>query len=101
MSLLKSPCHPGEILKHEFLVPFGLSEGALAKLLDVPRTRIERITKEVTGVSPDTAIRLAKFFKTTPEFWVNMQTNFDMSVAVNAVDVSHIEPFEMPEAKVA
>ena len=87
---MTNPNHPGDILKHEFLAPLAMSEGQLAKRLGVPRTRIERLTKEVTGVTPDTAFRLAKFFGTTPQFWINMQTNYDLANA--DVDVSHIEP---------
>ena len=60
--MLKKPSHPGEILKLEFLEPLGLSEGALAKRLGVPRTRIGRLVKGVTSVTPDTAFRLARFF---------------------------------------
>ena len=75
------PVHPGEILREEYLVPLDMSPGALAKQLDVPRTRIERLAKEETPVTPDTALRLAKFFRTTPQFWMNMQTSFDLKVA--------------------
>lgn len=62
------PIHPGEILREEFLTPLGLSAGALAKALGVPRTRIERIVKEQMGISADTALRLAKYFDTTLTF---------------------------------
>lgn len=92
MGLLKNPCHPGEILKHEFLEPLGVSPIALAKRLSVPRTRIERLVKEQTGVTPDTALRLSKAFGTTPEFWVNLQTNHDMARVAKETDVSGIEP---------
>jgi addiction module HigA family antidote len=68
------PVHPGEFLREEYLVPLGMSAGTLARELRVPRTRIERIVKEEIGVTPDTALRLAKFFDTTPEFWMNFQT---------------------------
>src|SRR5690606_37044634 len=64
------PIHPGEFLREEYLVPLGISAGALAKALHLPRTRIERIVKEEVGVTPDTALRLARYFKTTPEFWM-------------------------------
>ncbi|RUZ27807.1 addiction module antidote protein, HigA family, partial [Mesorhizobium sp. M7A.F.Ca.CA.001.15.1.1] len=61
------PVHPGEFLREEYLVPLGMSVGALAKKLNLPRTRIERIAKEEIGLTPDTALRLARFFNTTPE----------------------------------
>nr|WP_313015812.1 HigA family addiction module antitoxin [Brucella intermedia] len=72
------PVHPGEILREEYLRPLGLSAGALAKYLNVPRTRIERLANEQTSLTPDTALRLAKVFQTTPEFWMNMQASFDL-----------------------
>lgn len=92
MGLMQNPSHPGEILKHEFLEPYGLSSIRLAKIIDVPRTRIERIVKGTTSVTPDTALRLSKAFGTTPEFWVNMQANYDMAAARKEVDVSAIKP---------
>lgn len=92
MGLMTEPCHPGEILKHEFLEPLGVSAIGLAKIIGVPRTRIERLVKEQTGVTPDTALRLSKALGTTPQFWTNMQTNFDIAEAEKTVDVSGIEP---------
>lgn len=73
------PIHPGEYLREEYLVPLGMSAGALAKALHLPRTRIERVVKEETGITPDTALRLAKFFDTTPEFWMNFQIAYELS----------------------
>jgi len=78
------PVHPGEFLREEYLVPLGLSAGALAKELHVPRTRIERIVKEEIGVTPDTALRLAKFFDTTPQFWMNFQTAWELAAEARA-----------------
>lgn len=72
------PVHPGEILREEYLDPLGMSAGALARRLNVPRTRIERLVAEETPVTVDTALRLARFFQTTPEFWMNMQTGYDL-----------------------
>jgi addiction module HigA family antidote len=92
MSLLKEPMHPGEILKELYLDPLDMGAIAFARRLDVPRTRIERLVKGVTSVTPDTALRLARAFNTTPAYWMNMQTNYDMSVASREVDVSGIEP---------
>lgn len=81
MALLKKPSHPGEILKLEFLEPLGLSEGGLAKHLGVPRTRVERLVKGATPITPDTAFRLAQFFGSTPLFWLSLQTNYDVANA--------------------
>ena len=78
------PVHPGEFLREEYLVPLGMSAGALARELRVPRTRIERVVKEEIGVTPDTALRLAKFFDTTPEFWMNFQTAWELAAEARA-----------------
>ena len=82
--------HPGEILKELYLEPLGMSAGALARRLGVPRTRIERIVTGQTGITPDTALRLAKAFDTTPQFWLNMQTRHDLKIV--DVDLDGIEP---------
>jgi addiction module HigA family antidote len=78
MSSILPPVHPGEILREEYLLPLGMSAGALARKLNVPRTRIERLAAEETAVTIDTALRLARFFETTPEFWMNMQTGYEL-----------------------
>lgn len=78
------PVHPGEILREEYLVPLGLSAGALAQRLNVPRTRIERLATERTPVTPDTALRLGKYFGTTPEFWMSMQASYDLKIEAKA-----------------
>lgn len=78
------PVHPGEFLREEYLVPLDMSAGALARELKVPRTRIERIVKEEIGVTPDTALRLAKFFDTTPQFWMNFQTAWELAAEAKA-----------------
>jgi addiction module HigA family antidote len=70
--------HPGEILREEYLAPLGMSAGTLAARLNVPRTRIERLVKETHPVTADTALRLAKFFDTTPHYWLNMQAAYDL-----------------------
>lgn len=75
------PMHPGEVLREEFLVPLGMSAGALAKICGLPRTRIERIANEQTGVTADTALRLAKALGTTAQLWLNLQTDFDLQIA--------------------
>jgi addiction module HigA family antidote len=87
--------HPGEILREEFLVPLKRSAYALAKYCGVPRTRIERVMREETPVSADTALRFGKVFGTGPEFWMNLQTAYDLASAdpsaiegVRALDVA-------------
>jgi addiction module HigA family antidote len=75
------PMHPGEVLREEFLVPMEISAGALAKAIDVPRTRIERIAAEQVGITADTALRLAKYFGTSTELWLNLQNDYDIQVA--------------------
>lgn len=92
MNLVKEPMHPGEVLKELYLDPLDIRAIAFARRLDVPRTRIERLIKGTTGITPDTALRLARVFNTTPAYWVNLQTNFDMVVAAKEIDVSGIEP---------
>lgn len=78
------PVHPGEYLREEYLVPLGMSAIALAKELNVPRTRIERLVAETTPVTPDTALRLAKYFRTSPLFWMNMQAGYDLKIEAAA-----------------
>jgi addiction module HigA family antidote len=80
MASLLPPVHPGEILREEYLGPLHLSAGVLAKKLNIPRTRIERLVAEQTSVTTDTALRLGRFFDTTPEFWMNLQTSYDLKV---------------------
>lgn len=79
------PVHPGEILKEEFLLPLGLGAGALARRIGMPRTRIERVVKEETPITTDTALRLAKVFGTSPEFWTNLQSRYDIKIAAKAM----------------
>lgn len=77
--------HPGEILREEYLLPLGMKPYTLAKHLHVPRTRIERLVKEETPVTPDTALRLAAFFSTTAQFWLNMQAAHDLEIEAQAL----------------
>ena len=72
------PIHPGEILREEFLAPLDLSANALALALRVPAPRINDIVREKRAITPDTALRLARYFGTTPEFWLNLQTAYDL-----------------------
>src|SRR6516162_8974588 len=76
-----NPMHPGEVLREEFLVPLKMSAGTLAKTCGLPRTRIERIASEQTGITADTALRLAKALGTTAQLWLNLQTDYDLQIA--------------------
>jgi addiction module HigA family antidote len=76
-----TPIHPGEILREEYLVPMGLSANALAGRLGVTAARVNEIVKEKRGITADTALRLAKFFGTTPEFWINLQKRYELECA--------------------
>jgi len=73
-----SPVTPGEVLREEFLVPFKLSAHRLAIALRVPAPRINDIVNDRRAITPDTAIRLGRFFGTTPRFWMNLQTNYEL-----------------------
>ena len=75
------PIHPGEILREEFLLPLGMTAHALAMAICVPAPRIHDIVREKRSISPDTALRLARYFGTTPEFWMNLQSAFDLRTA--------------------
>lgn len=74
------PVHPGEIVSEDFMKPYGLSMNKLALDLRVPVTRIADIVAERRGITPDTALRLARYFKTTPQFWLNLQTKYDLEI---------------------
>jgi antitoxin HigA-1 len=88
------PVHPGEYLVEEYLQPMGLTPYALAQKLNVPRTRVERLCRQQAGVTPDTALRLAQFLRTTPEFWMNLQSLYDLTLAEQEVgeEISAIQP---------
>ena len=75
------PIHPGEILREEFLEPLEMSANALSLELHVPAPRINDIVREKRAVSTDTAMRLARYFGTTPQFWLNLQSQFDLAQA--------------------
>lgn len=78
---LLPPIHPGEILHADFMEPLGLSMNRLALDLHVPVTRIAEIVHERRGITPDTALRLARYFNTSPGFWMNLQSSYDLEVA--------------------
>ena len=78
---LLPPVHPGEILREELMVPLNLSANALARALDLTPARVNDIAREHRGISADTALRLARFFNTTPDFWMNLQKSYELEVA--------------------
>ena len=75
------PILPGEILWKEFMEPLGISQNKLARDIDVPVTRVGDIVHGRRGISADSALRLAVYFGTTPEFWLNLQTRYDLKVS--------------------
>lgn len=75
------PVHPGEVLREEFLVPLGMSANALALALHVTAARINDIVRERRGITPDTALRLARYFGGDAESWLNLQQTYDLKVA--------------------
>jgi antitoxin HigA-1 len=72
------PVHPGAVLREDYLAELGMSANALAKALSVPAPRVNDIVRERRGISADTALRLARYFDTTPQFWLNLQTAYDL-----------------------
>jgi len=75
------PIHPGEIIKEEYLEPLGMSVNALAVALRVPAPRINDVVRQKRGISIDTALRLARYFNTTAQFWMNLQISYDLKIA--------------------
>jgi addiction module HigA family antidote len=86
--------HPGEILREEFLKPLEMSAYELAQRLRVPAPRINDVVLERRGISADTAVRLARFFETTEQFWLNLQSAYEISrvLAEHADEIQRIEP---------
>jgi len=82
MAKLK-PIHPGEILREEFMSPLKLNANALALALHVPAPSVYEIIREKRGISPEMALRLGVAFKTTPDFWLNLQSEYSLRVARN------------------
>ena len=86
--------HPGEILREEFLKPMGISVYALARQIHLTRSRVNDIARERRAITADSALRLARFFGTTPQFWMNMQASYELRKAENEIGskLSEIEP---------
>jgi len=97
------PVHPGEILREEFMVPLGLSMNRMAMALRVPVTRIADIVNGRRGISADTALRFARFFKNSPAFWMNLQTRYDLEMAEDEIAEQverDVRPLEAGTARV-
>ena len=94
MSKRPAPVHPGRVLREDFLAPMRLTPYAVARACGVPRTRIERLVREETPVTADTALRLAKYFGTTAAFWMGMQAQYDLERTEDEVsaEIKRIQP---------
>ncbi len=90
------PVHPGEVLKHDFMEPFGLSSTALAKATGVTPARINEIVRGRRGITAATALRLAKYFGTDAQSWMNLQTGYELALAESAAarSLRKIRPLE-------
>lgn len=90
----RAPTHPGEMLLCEFLEPMGITQRTLADAIHVPYQRINEIVNLKRGITPGTALRLAKYFGTSPDFWVNLQTRWDIyrSQQSEAAELERIKP---------
>jgi antitoxin HigA-1 len=97
---LLPPIHPGEILRADFMEPLDLSMNRLALDLRVPVTRIAEIVHERRGITPDTALRLARYFNTSAAFWLNMQTAYDLEIAQDEL-ARVIEKEVQPSSRIA
>jgi len=84
--------HPGEVLLKDFLEPMGISQNALARAIDVPPRRVNEIVLGKRAISADTALRFARAFGTSEQFWMGLQADYDLEEARNLVDVDHIQP---------
>ncbi len=91
------PIHPGEIIREEYLIPLGMSANALATALRVSAPRINDVVREKRGISVDTALRLARYFNTTAQFWMNLQTSYDLKVAQQTIEMiqQEVRPLEV------
>jgi len=95
------PVHPGEVLREEFMVPLGLSMNRMAMDLRVPVTRIADIVNERRGITADTALRFARYFRNSASFWMNLQTRYDLELAEDAIAAKverDVQPLEVEAA---
>jgi addiction module HigA family antidote len=86
--------HPGEILKEEFMKPLGLTAYRLAKDLDVPAPRVNDVILGKRSITADTAVRLGAYFGLPPQFWMNLQADYDLRLAESGIDLKKIKPRE-------
>jgi len=95
----REPTHPGEMLLEEFLVPMGVTQRELSKAIHVPYQRINEIVNKKRGITPSTALRLAKFFGVSEDFWVNLQLRWDLYRAkkVEAKELKTIKPLKLEQ----
>jgi len=98
----RTPTHPGIMLREEFLGPLELTQRELADAILVPYQRVNEIINEKRGITPDTALRLSKYFGNTPGFWMNLQLRFDLyqSQKTGSEDIKKIKPLELDHALV-
>lgn len=91
----RPPTHPGEMLREEFLVPMNISQRDLADAIHVPYQRVNELVNQKRGITPSTALRLAKFFGVSPDFWLNLQVRWDLYRAqvAEADELASIEDF--------
>ncbi len=91
----RAPIHPGEMLREEFLIPINITQRELANGIRVPYQRVNELINGKRGVTPSTALRLAKYFGTTPGFWMNLQLRWDLyrTQQVEAQQLEKIEPY--------
>ena len=97
----RKPTHPGEMLSEEFLKPMGITQRSLADAIHVPYQRVNEIVNKKRGITPSTAIRLAKVFDVSPDFWMNLQLRWDLYHAMHreAAAIRSLKPFASSHAK--
>src|SRR5436190_21238976 len=93
-----APVTPGEMLKQEFLAEYGLSQNALAKAIDISPNRIAEIVNNRRRITADTALRLGLYFGNSPEFWINLQTHYDLKVARRKLSTEDVERIKAQRA---
>ncbi|MHB1700773.1 MAG: HigA family addiction module antitoxin [Acidobacteriaceae bacterium] len=82
----RPPLHPGEMLREEFMVPLGMSANAVAMAIRVPATRIAEIVNERRGITADTALRLGRLFRMSPQYWMGLQADYDLETAMDQIE---------------
>lgn len=95
------PIHPGEMLREDFMEPLGLTAGRVARAIGVPRTRIERLAREETALTADTAVRLARYFRMSEGFWLGLQSRYEAdrihADARRVGEIDAIVPLQRPD----